>query len=56
MQKNQKPAEESYMHILLSHHQSTALFSQPLWPSVLVCKMEITLQKRVRVTDCEPTQ
>lgn len=45
MQKNQKPVEESYMHILLSHHQSTALFSQPLWPSVLVCKMEKNIAK-----------
>lgn len=57
MQKNQKPVEESYVHILLSHHQSMTLFSQPLWPSVSVCKMEITLKKRVRVTtDHEPTQ
>lgn len=56
MQKNQKPVEDTYMHMVLSHHQNTALFSQPLWPSILVSKMEITLQKTVRVTDHEPTQ
>lgn len=55
-QKNQKPFEDSYTHILLSPHQSRALFSQPLWPPGLVCKMEMTWQKRVRVTDREPTQ